>query len=156
MSNDAHIRAIVRAELRSLLARFASSLPSPSDDEAEQPDGMADAFSAWAALGGAGAGLTAAEAIAAGKEKPEAWADFCEAVGRCCAGDGAARLAAVPGGGANPGAKVVGEAMRQMRGRRAGCWRLVGVPTRMKSVRWRVARHGAAPLDVAPGRVLGG
>lgn len=112
----------------------AAQMPPPST-------GLADALEAWAALGGDGAGLTAAEAIAAGRERVEPWRTFCEAAGALARGNAGAVLAAHAGGGRLPIAKEVGDALRALPGRAAGGWRLAGTVNRNGSMRWRVERR---------------
>lgn len=151
MSNDAHIRAIVRSELRSLLARFAASLPPPPAPSPVPPSGLVDALGAWAALGGELAGLTAAEGIAAGRERVEPWRSFCESAGALVGGARGRILVAHAGGGRAPSAKQVGEVLRTLRGRAAAGMRLVGTLTRNGCVRWYVERYSRpAALILTP------
>lgn len=102
--------------------------------------GLVVALESWAALGGEGAGLTAAEAITAGQERPEPWRRLCEAVGAIARGSAGAVLAAHAGGGRAPVAKEVGDALRALPGRAAGGLRLAGTHNRNGSMRWRVER----------------
>lgn len=150
-SQHTRLRALVRTELRSLLSDLLAALPpvgpvQPSPP-AEQRGAVAAALDAWGALGGAGRGLTAQEALDAGRERPVPWEAFCGAVVWLRGEAVARRLLAGDGS-----AKDVGEVLRRVRGRMVGERVMVGDLNRTtKVMRWRVA--GGASLDVAPGRV---
>ena len=142
------IRAIVRAELRRLLAHAVDSFPPDPSPSSGDGDGLAAILDAWEALGGGERPLTVGEAMTAGRgiytPHRDAWEALCEAMGL--------------EEGARDGRRV-GKALARARGRRDETGRvLVATMDRTRKVRrWRVARVGVAPsLDVAPGCVLGG
>lgn len=154
-SQHTRLRALVRGELRSLLADLLAALPpvGPVQRPSTPPagsDALAAALAAWVALGGGGRGCTAGEAVAVARERPDAWAAFCEAASGTAEGPAVAAcrslLADVGAlGGREPraAAHALGNVLKQLRGRMVGERVLVGeMSRRTKTMRWRVA--GAA------------
>ena len=123
-----------------LLALLDAFPPLPAGEPSPPLPGLADALGAWAAIPGAQEGLTAAEGLALASARPALWRDFCEAAAGVVGGGRRRALLDAAGGGGQLSTRVVGEALRAMRGRSAGGWRLLGTMTREGVRRWRVER----------------
>ncbi len=121
------VRGIVRAELRRMLAGAGDAIPAPV---VEGRPGLGEVLAAWEVLAGAGDGMTAKEAVAAGDRMPNAWS----ALWLALRGMGVT--------GRDRGPRALGMALRGMRGRVAGGRRMVRSVTRTGLARWRVEVGG--------------